>query len=346
MKKKKIALVVDADNWAFANIARNIKKNIKKYDFEIIPITYLDNNIVKVYLYCKDFDLIHFFWRENITFLDNKNWSWYVKMLTLTMENFIANYVDNKIITTCVYDHLFSEGKDVKKTNKIFSKCKRYYVSSNILFDIYNKLDLKYKPTCVITDGVDLDDFYPLNEKRFDNIKKRNLVIGWVGNSAWKNDIDDFKGVNTILKPAIKELQEEGVKIEEYFADRQVRMIPHDKMVEYYSKIDVLVCTSKCEGTPNPVLEAMACGVPVISTRVGIVPDALGSKQSKYILKERSKECLKETLKDFIKNLDSIEELREENKKRIQNWEWKKIAKKFQKFFDEAFAEEEAKQDK
>ena len=71
MKKKKIALVVDADNWAFANIARNIKKNIKKYDFEIIPITYLDNNIVKVYLYCKDFDLIHFFWRENIIFLNN-----------------------------------------------------------------------------------------------------------------------------------------------------------------------------------------------------------------------------------------------------------------------------------
>ncbi len=342
MKTKKIALVVDSDNWAFANIARNIKKNIKKYDFEIIPITYLDNNLVKVYLYAEDFDLIHFFWRENIVFLTNKNWNWYIRTLTLTMDDFLEKFVNNKIITTCVYDHLFSEGNAIKKTREIFSKCKRYYVSSNILYDIYaNKLNLKNKPTCVITDGVDFEEFYPINEKRFQNIKNRNLVIGWVGNSAWKNDIDDFKGVNTILKPAIKELQEEGIKIEEYFADRQVRMIPHNKMVEYYSKIDVLICTSKCEGTPNPVLEAMACGVPIISTRVGIVPDALGPEQSKYILKERSKDCLKQTIKEFINNLDSLEELRKENKRQIKNWEWKKIAKKFQKFFDDAFLEKE-----
>ena len=112
-------------------------------------------------------------------------------------------------------------------------------------------------------------------------------------------------------------------------------------MVNYYSDIDVLICTSKCEGTPNPVLEAMACGVPVISTRVGIVPDVLGKKQSKYILKERSKECLKETIKDFINNLNNIEELREENKKQIKNWTWKKIGKKFEKFFDDCFESSE-----
>ena len=56
--------------------------------------------------------------------------------------------------------------------------------------------------------------------------------------------------------------------MEKYFADRQIRMIPHDKMAEYYSKIDLYICTSKIEGTPNPVLESMACGVPIISTDV------------------------------------------------------------------------------
>ena len=39
---KKIALVVDTDNWAFANIARNVKKNLSKYyDFKIIPIAFI-----------------------------------------------------------------------------------------------------------------------------------------------------------------------------------------------------------------------------------------------------------------------------------------------------------------
>jgi glycosyltransferase involved in cell wall biosynthesis len=335
-KKKKIALVVDTDNWAFANIANMVNKYVKKYDFKIIPLIYF-NNLVKVYLAASDCELIHFFWRENLINLNSKNYEWYVRALGYSsLEQFKEEYVNNKIITTAVYDHLFVE-KDKKKTKEIFEKCQNYYVSSQILNDIYQKLDIKYKPKCVITDGVDLNEFYPINLNRFDNIKKRNLVIGWVGNSEWKKEVDDFKGVNTILKPAIEELQKEGYKIEPYFADRKERMIPHNKMVEYYSKIDVLVCSSKCEGTPNPVLEAMACGVPVISTKVGIVPEALGKLQKEYILEERTKECMKEKIIKLLNNCDNISKLSSENLKQIKNWEWKKVCKKMEKFFDEAF---------
>ena len=334
---KKIALIVDADDWAFANIANSIKANIKKYEFKIIPLYYFDQNRVRGIIYANDCDLIHFFWREDLLIYKEEKFQWYIRVLGIpSLEEFENNYINNKIISTCVYDHLLLDEK-VEKTKEIFNKYSNYYVCSNILKDIYDKLDINNKPKCVITDGVDLECFYPINEERFKNIKKRNLVIGWVGNSAWMNGIEDFKGVHTILKPAIEELKKEGYNIEECFADSQIGMIPHDKMVEYYSKIDVLVCTSKCEGTPNPVLEAMACGVPVISTRVGIVPDALGNKQSKYILKERTKDCFKETLKEFINNLDSIDELRNENKKQIKDWSWKKICKKFEKYFDECF---------
>lgn len=331
--KKKIALVVDSDNWAFANIAKNISKNlINKYEFKIIPITYFNNNLVRVYIEAEDCDLIHFFWRGNIIEPKQTYFEEYIKLLGFTLEEFHEKFM-NKIVTTAVYDHLFLD-EDKKITEDIFSIADKYYVSSNILNKIYQKLDIKYKPMAIITDGVDLNDFYPINLERFSNIDKRVIKIGWVGNSAWQQDVEDFKGVNTILKPVIKELQNEGYNIEEYFADRQVRMIPHDKMVEYYSKIDVLVCTSKCEGTPNPVLEAMACGVPIISTKVGIVPDALKGIQKKYILKERTQKCLKNTLIDFINNLDEIQEISNINLENIKYWEWKNISKKFDKFFN------------
>lgn len=340
MNKKKIALMVDRDDWAFANIAKNITKNLSdKYDFKIIPLFYFNNNLIKGYIAAKDCDLIHFFWRKNLIDLKGENYEWYAKQLGYcSLDDFKEEYVNHKILTTCVYDHI-QEEDGINFTKELFDNYEHYYVSSNILNNIYQNMDIKYKPKCVITDGVDLKEFYPINLERFKTIKNRNLIIGWVGNSEWKNDVEDFKGVNTILKPAIEELKKEGYKVETYFADRKEKMIPHDQMVDYYSKIDVLICASKCEGTPNPVLEAMACGVPIISTNVGIVSEALGKKQQEYILEERTKECMKEKIIELIHEKDKIIELSNENLKQIGSWEWKMIAQKFDSFFEDVLKE-------
>ena len=336
---KKIALVVDTDNWAFANIARNVKKNLSQYyEFKIIPIAYLDNNVAKLLFLTEDCELIHFFWRGLILSINSKTYKSYIKELGGSVKKFNERFLNNKIITSSVYDHLFLED-DIEKTKKIFSKCSNYYVSSNKLLEIYKNIDLENYPYGVITDGVDLEEFYPKNKRKFEDINNRKIKIGWVGNSAWKQDKEDFKGVNTILKPVIKELIEEGYPIETYFADRQERMIPHDKMVDYYSDIDVIVCTSKIEGTPNPVLEGMACGDVVVSTNVGIVPDVLGKKQSEFILKERSKKCLKEKIIYLVEHRELFEELSKENLEQIKSWTWQKISERFKEFFDHVFEE-------
>ena len=107
--------------------------------------------------------------------------------------------------------------------------------------------------------------FKPENLERFENVQGRTIRIGWVGNSKWQ--VRDLKGINTVIKPAIDQLIGEGYNVELVTSDRNERMIPHEKMPGYYNQIDLYVCASLCEGTPNPVLEAMACGVPVISTR-------------------------------------------------------------------------------
>jgi hypothetical protein len=47
----------------------------------------------------------------------------------------------------------------------------------------------------------------------------------------------------------------------------------YDTMHKFYESIDLLICTSLTEGGPLPVFEAIACGVPVISTDVGLVKE-------------------------------------------------------------------------
>jgi glycosyltransferase involved in cell wall biosynthesis len=47
------------------------------------------------------------------------------------------------------------------------------------------------------------------------------------------------------------------------------------QMEEIYPELDILALTSRNEGLPTVIIEAMAAGVPVVSTRVGSVPDLI-----------------------------------------------------------------------
>jgi glycosyltransferase involved in cell wall biosynthesis len=337
-KKPKIALIIDKEDWAFANIATQIVNNLSNhYDFFVVQTEIIDK-IEDVLLIIQDCDLVHFFWRGFLyESIDEYNLIYATEKLGVDYKMFLNEFLKNLNISTCVYDHMFLHETETKITKKITDLTNNYYVSSNVLKDIYEKLPINKQPLQVITDGVDLNKFKPSNLKRFNNMANRNIVIGWVGNSKWGDHdkkLKDAKGVNTILKPVIKELIKEGYKVEMYFADRNERMIPHDKMSEYYNKIDLYICTSETEGTPNPALEAMACGVPVISTNVGVIKDLFGEKQQSLILEERTVECLKQKILYLINNTDDFSKLSEENLESIKSWSWENKCKDFKNYFD------------
>jgi glycosyltransferase involved in cell wall biosynthesis len=332
----KIALIVDVKDWAFYNIATNLVKYLSdEFEFVIIPLEDLKGNIVEGLIKCKDYQIIHFFWRGYLNLLGNDFANSYIRNMGLDVEKFYYDHFYSKIITTAIYDHLFIES-EFEVTQKANSLLNFYYTSSKKLFNIYNRFIELKKPSCVLTDGVDLSKFYPKNITRLYKRKSNKLVIGWVGNSAWGPEHTDTKGVNTILKPAISSLVSQGYDIEMNFADKQIKMISHDKMIDYYSEIDLYICTSEYEGTPNPILEAMACGLPIISTDVGIVSEAFGKHQSKFILEKRSVECLEEKIKYIYKKKRILKKLSRENLKSIKSWDWKIKTEGFRVFFREA----------
>lgn len=84
----------------------------------------------------------------------------------------------------------------------------------------------------------------------------------------------------------------------------------------------------------------MASGVPIVSTDVGIVRDALGEKQKEFILKERTKEDLKAKLVELLEHKEKFKELSEENLKQIEDWTWEKKCYQFREFFKKNLGQE------
>lgn len=337
VKKRKIALVVDRPGWALDNIASQIIRYLSD-EFEIKKI-YQDDAIdclAGVLLLADDCDLIHFLWRPLAAAMDDEYTQHFIQNLFLTEKQFRDRYIHNKVISAAVYDHFFLEGDDKSYTYKLFTDEEKivncYSVSSEKLKNIYDQdKSILLKPSAVLQDGVDCELFRPMNIERFDNIQDRTIHVGWVGNSKWQ--INDLKGINTIIKPAVEDLKVEGYKVELDILDRNFKMIPHSEMPDYYKNIDIYICASLCEGTPNPVLEAMACGVPVISTDVGIVKEVFGPKQSECILEEREVECLKQKLRTLMDNPSKLKELSAENLEYIQKWDWSFMSEKFRSYF-------------
>lgn len=311
--RPRIALVPDVRGWAFSNIALQIKKHLSsKYDIAVFYLAdYSNDNAALVKdLFCSGFDLVHFFWRGAIIDI-----CIYLKSIgnDKTARTKIDAFV-RTAVTFSIYDHCFLGEDDIRQRTFLFdSIISGYTVSSLKLQKIYEAIDSYINSDMVIKDGVDLELFHPENTGRLVETN-REIVVGWVGNSKWWNiDGIDHKGLHTIIIPAIDALRREGLPIVGRFADRNEKLIPLEQMTHYYNEIDICVCASDIEGTPNPVLEAMACGVPVISTDVGIVPQVFGPLQSEFILPERTVAALTEKLRQLVKDPEKRRALSEEN---------------------------------
>ena len=74
--------------------------------------------------------------------------------------------------------------------------------------------------------------------------------------------------------------------------------IPDDKLPGFYCSADWFVLpTAALEGFGLVILESLACGTPVLGTRVGAIPDVLGQFDPAWIIEHSTPESIAATVK-------------------------------------------------
>ena len=73
-------------------------------------------------------------------------------------------------------------------------------------------------------------------------------------------------------------------------------------LLDIYRQADVYVLPSWAEGLPVAMLEAMACGLPVVATSVGGVPDLVEEGKSGLLVPARNVEALADALQSIVTN--------------------------------------------
>jgi len=304
---KNIALIVDMPDWAFHRIAKKIR-HFAPSDF---TFSIFFSEIMNVRNFLKseanNYDLVHFFWRPHVLSVPKRR---------------------NYKLTTAVYDHLYIDNLEL--THEILNAADNVYCSSPKLQSSYIELFGAHFDICL--DGVDLVQFANLLPDRFSD---GPLRIGWAGKSAALGN--DHKGYFNILLPLLERLRDYKVDFLFVPADASTNPIPHALMPRYFRSIDVFLCTSLSEGTPNPILEASASGVPWISTDVGLVSLFAEQGQKAYVV-ERDVGAFFDAIRDLDNDRSKLEMLSKENLIKIEQFAWEKVLTSHYDFFSKTLA--------
>lgn len=167
---------------------------------------------------------------------------------------------------------------------------------SDSLAAMMHELEPALKHVEVIGNGVDSRTFFredrlPARAKL--GLNPRDRVVVSVAALKHVKGPDLLVGAASLLKPKITdcrllfvgagpesgELQRLAEQLDCADICQFAGPVPNDQLRTYFSAADVSCLASRGEGWPNVILESLACGTPVVATRVGAAPQLLANPE-------------------------------------------------------------------
>ena len=103
---------------------------------------------------------------------------------------------------------------------------------------------------------------------------------------------------------------------------------PREEIIDWLNAADLLALPSYAEGRPNVVLEAMACGRPVVASRVGGVPELVSDGVTGRLVAAGDSAELTAAIRDLMSDSDRLLAMGRAAGERVESsgWTWEAAA--------------------
>ena len=171
----------------------------------------------------------------------------------------------------------------------VFENAAKVVFVSNAILDKAKDYGYSGNNAIVSPNGVDLDNFKLLDKNKIKiELGLKNKVVGFVGNLLPVKRADKlpeiFYEINKQKEVDFLVVGDGPLKkeIEQRCKEKNLNVlftgkIPHDEIPRYMNAMDVMILPSRNEGFGAVVIEAQSCGVPVVGSDNGGIPEAVGN---------------------------------------------------------------------
>lgn len=270
---------------------------------------------------------------------------------SLAKKSFKKQHLFNKIVVT--FFHIVPDDFEIKNIKQVDAIIDKFHTSCNFTKNDLINLGINPDKITVIPLGIDLEKFKPRpnqNELKQElDIPKDKVVIGSFQKDGvgWGvgNEPKLIKGPDIFVK-AVEEIDKKypvfvllvGPSRGYVINELTKRHIPFksigylkksNSVAKYYNALDLYLITSRIEGGPSAFLESWASGVPVVSTRVGLVPDIGKDNETVLLCDVENFKQIAEKAQSIIKNEKIRTNLINNSLKEVKKYSWHQIVQRY-----------------
>jgi len=270
----------------------------------------------------------------------------YEKPLILTQHNTFIDFQSSLNILEQFNDWVIGSGvlKDADKVITVSRKTREYVL----------KLGADDSKISVIYNGVDQNFFYPMNKEKSRKqlgLPRSDIIILTVRRLVYKNGLDTLIKSASLLTREYPNLlfivigngPDRNIiakRIKQLGISSNVRLtgfVPEEALPLYYNAADYFVLPSNSgEGLPMVLLEAMACGLPVIATTVGGTPEIIRDMINGALVPPRNQEALAKAISNLLSLKKESQAIGIKNRKIVEaNLTWDKNVHRLIEIYEE-----------